>query len=163
MIRIVRTTSENPEFLQLVEMLDEHLARVDGEDHPYYARLNATDVPRKVVLAYTNGGPVGCGAIRPSPEGMMEVKRMFVQPEQIAKVAKAHPELGRLRLVVARAANEQDVMILKAEAGTQDADLAGRIAETLAAQTKLRGEVQLVAPGSLPNDGKVIADERTYG
>ncbi len=92
-----------------------------------------------------------------------KVKGMFVHPEQIAKVAKAHPELGRLRLVVARAGNEQDVMTLRAESATQDPNLATRIAETLAAQTKLRGEVQLVAPGSLPNDGKVIADERTYG
>jgi phenylacetate-CoA ligase len=92
-----------------------------------------------------------------------KVKGMFVHPEQIAKIAKAHPELGRLRLVVARAGNEQDVMTLQAEAPTQDPNLATRIAETLAAQTKLRGEVQLVAPGSLPNDGKVIADERTYG
>jgi phenylacetate-CoA ligase len=92
-----------------------------------------------------------------------KVKGMFVHPEQIAKVAKAHPELGRLRLVVARAGNEQDVMTLKAETGTQDAALAARVAETLSAQTKLKGEVQLVAPGSLPNDGKVIADERTYG
>ena len=92
-----------------------------------------------------------------------KVKGMFVHPEQIAKVATAHPELGRLRLVVARAGNEQDVMTLRAEAATQDAQLAQKVAETLAAQTKLRGEVQLVAPGSLPNDGKVIADERTYG
>jgi GNAT superfamily N-acetyltransferase len=80
MIRIARTNSDNPDFLHLVEMLDEHLARVDGEDHPYYARLNATDIPRNVVLAYSNGGAVGCGAIRPFPDGMMEVKRMYVLP-----------------------------------------------------------------------------------
>jgi phenylacetate-CoA ligase len=92
-----------------------------------------------------------------------KVKGMFVHPEQIAKVAKAHPELGRLRLVVARADNEQDVMTLKAEADTQDAVLAARVGETLAAQTKLKGGVELVARGSLPNDGKVISDDRTYG
>ena len=80
MIRIARTNSDSPEFLRLVELLDEHLARVDGEEHPYYAQLNATDVPRNVVLAYTNGGAVGCGAIRPFPQDMMEVKRMFVLP-----------------------------------------------------------------------------------
>lgn len=80
MIRIARTNSDSPEFLHLVELLDEHLARVDGEDHLYYARLNATDVPRNVVLAYTNGGAVGCGAIQPFPQELMEVKRMFVLP-----------------------------------------------------------------------------------
>jgi phenylacetate-CoA ligase len=92
-----------------------------------------------------------------------KVKGMFVHPEQIAKVAKAHPELGRLRLVVTRAGNEQDIMTLRAECAAHDPNLAARIAETLSAQTKMRGEVELVAPGSLPNDGKVIADERTYG
>jgi phenylacetate-CoA ligase len=90
-----------------------------------------------------------------------KVKGMFVHPEHIAAVAKRHPELGRLRLVVGRA-GEQDTMTLKAETATQDAALAQRIAETLQQVTKLNGEVQLSAPGTLPNDGKVIADERTY-
>jgi phenylacetate-CoA ligase len=67
-----------------------------------------------------------------------------------------------LRLVVARA-GEQDVMTLKAEAAGADAVLKAKLAETLQALTKLKGEVEIVAPGSLPNDGKVIADERTYG
>ena len=87
---------------------------------------------------------------------------MFVHPEQIAELAKRHPELGRLRLVVGRA-GEQDTMQLRAEAKTQDSGLAAKVAETLQHVTKLKGEVQLVAPGSLPNDGRVIADERSYG
>jgi phenylacetate-CoA ligase len=53
-------------------------------------------------------------------------------------------------------------MTLRAEAASRDAGLQAKIAETLQAVTKLKGEVELVAPGSLPNDGKVIADERTY-
>lgn len=91
-----------------------------------------------------------------------KVKGMFVHPEQIAALAKRHPELGRVRLVVGRQ-GETDTMTLKAEAATTDAGLAGKIAETLQALTKLKGDVALVAPGSLPNDGKVIADERSYG
>ena len=51
----------------------------------------------------------------------------------------------------------------QAEAAGADAGLKAKLAETLQAVTKLKGEVELVAPGSLPNDGKVIADERTYG
>ena len=86
---------------------------------------------------------------------------MFVHPEQVAEVAKRHTGLGRVRLVVARA-GEQDVMTLRAEAAAADAALKAKLAETLQAVTKLKGEVELVAPGSLPNDGKVIADERTY-
>ena len=89
-----------------------------------------------------------------------KVKGMFVHPEHVAEVAKRHPGLGRLRLVVGRS-GEQDTMTLRAEA-SDDAALKAKLAETLQAITKLKGEVELVAPGSLPNDGKVIADERTY-
>jgi phenylacetate-CoA ligase len=90
-----------------------------------------------------------------------KVKGMFVHPEQIAELGKRHGELGRLRLVVGRK-GEQDTMTLRAEAAKADAGLQTKIAETLQAVTKLKGDVELVAPGSLPNDGKVIADERTY-
>jgi phenylacetate-CoA ligase len=54
-------------------------------------------------------------------------------------------------------------MTLRAEAAAADPALKAKIAESLQAITKLKGEVELVAPNSLPNDGKVIADERTYG
>jgi phenylacetate-CoA ligase len=90
-----------------------------------------------------------------------KIKGMFVHPEQLAEVAKRHAGVGRVRLVVGRS-GEQDIMTLRAEA-PDDAGLKGKLAETLHAVTKLRGDVELVAPGSLPNDGKVIADERTYG
>jgi phenylacetate-CoA ligase len=91
-----------------------------------------------------------------------KVKGMFVHPEQIAAVAKGHPELGRVRLVVRRA-GEQDRMTLHAETSVQDPALAQRVAETLQQVTKLKGDVELTAPRTLPNDGKVIADERSYG
>ncbi len=91
-----------------------------------------------------------------------KVKGMFVHPVQVAEVGKRHPELGRLRLTVARA-GEQDVMTLKAECAAPAAGLGEAIAATLQAVTKLRGAVELVTPGSLPNDGKVIADERPLG
>jgi len=91
-----------------------------------------------------------------------KVKGMFVHPEQIAEVGKRHPGLGRLRLVVGRS-GEQDVMRLKVEAPGNDSGLAARLAETVQSITKLKAEIEIVAPDSLPNDGKVIADERTYG
>jgi phenylacetate-CoA ligase len=84
-----------------------------------------------------------------------------VHPGQIAEVAKRHPELGRVRLSVSREA-EQDVMTLAAECSAASG-LADAVAATLQAVTKLKGRVTLVAPGSLPNDGKVIADERVIG
>lgn len=88
-----------------------------------------------------------------------KVKGMFVQPKQVAEVGQRHPQLGRLRLVVGREA-EQDTMTLAAECAGSDAALAEAVAATLQSVTKLKGAVKLVAPGSLPNDGKVIADER---
>jgi phenylacetate-CoA ligase len=91
-----------------------------------------------------------------------KVKGMFVHPRQIAEVGSRHPELKRLRLVVGRKA-EQDVMTLQAECAARDETLATAVAATLQSVTKLKGAVTLVAPGSLPNDGKVIADERPVG
>jgi phenylacetate-CoA ligase len=91
-----------------------------------------------------------------------KIKGMFVRPEQVAEIARRHRELGRLRLTVTRA-QEQDVMTLSAECASPADGLADAISAALASVTKLRGEVVLVAPGSLPNDGKVIADERPVG
>jgi phenylacetate-coenzyme A ligase PaaK-like adenylate-forming protein len=91
-----------------------------------------------------------------------KVRGMFVRPEQIAEVVRRHPALGRVRLVVTRS-GEQDAMTLLAECAAPDASLADALAAALQSVTKLRGEVKLVQPGVLPNDGKVIADERPVG
>jgi phenylacetate-CoA ligase len=88
-----------------------------------------------------------------------KVRGMFVRPEQVAAIARRHPELGRLRLVVTRD-GEQDAMTLRAEAADAPPGLQAALAETLQAVTNLRGAVQVVPPGALPTDGKVIADER---
>ncbi len=114
-------------------------------------------------------GPSPCGRTNIRIRGWMgradqttKIKGMFVRPEQVAEVARRHPELGRLRLTVARV-QEQDMMTLSAECASPAADVADAICATLTSVTKLRGEVVLVPPGSLPNDGKVIADERPVG
>jgi phenylacetate-CoA ligase len=91
-----------------------------------------------------------------------KIKGMFVRPEQVAEIGRRHPELTKLRLVVTRQ-GETDAMTLRAETASSDAALSGAVAETLQGVTKLKGAVELVAPGSLPNDGKVIADERPVG
>src|SRR5262249_40076913 len=88
-----------------------------------------------------------------------KVKGMFVHPKQIADIAARHPQLKRLRLVVDRNA-EQDIMTLLAECSLSDPALETAVAETLHSVTKLKGSVKLTAPGTLPNDGKLIADER---
>jgi phenylacetate-CoA ligase len=88
-----------------------------------------------------------------------KIKGMFVRPEQIAEIGKRHPELGRLRLVVTRE-DETDVMTLRCESASSDEPLQSKVSATLRAVTKLGGNVELMAPGTLPNDGRVIADER---
>ncbi|MDH2344329.1 AMP-binding protein [Bradyrhizobium sp. SSUT77] len=111
-------------------------------------------------------GPSPCGRTNMRIKGWMgradqttKVKGMFVRPEQIAEIGKRHSALGRLRLVVARR-GETDAMTLKAETAAASDALREEIAGTLRAVTKLGGDVELVRPGALPNDGKVIADER---
>ena len=91
-----------------------------------------------------------------------KVKGMFVDPAQINDISKRHPALGRLRLVVTRE-NEQDVMTLKAESHGNGEIVVEELEETIQTVCKVRGRVELVGAGSLPNDGKVISDERDYG
>jgi len=120
-------------------------------------------------LSAIHDGVSGCGRTNLRIKGWMgradqtaKVKGMFVHPKQVAEIGRRHPELSRLRLVVGRAA-EQDTMTLLAEAASSDAALAEAVAATLQSVTKIKGVVNLVSPGSLPNDGKVIADERPVG
>lgn len=90
-----------------------------------------------------------------------KVRGMFVHPSQVAEVVRRHPEVQRARLVVAgEMAN--DTMTLHAEVPGAPAGLAERLAASVRDVTKLRAEVVLAAPGSLPNDGKVIEDARSY-
>ena len=88
-----------------------------------------------------------------------KVKGLFVHPEQVAEVARRHPELDRVRLSVTRD-REEDAMTLLAECAAPVAGLDQAVAATLQAVTRLKGRVRLLPPGSLPNDGKVIVDER---
>ncbi len=120
-------------------------------------------------LTAVMAGPSPCGRTNTRIRGWMgradqtaKIKGMFVRPEQIAEIARRHPEAMKLRLVVTRE-NEQDAMTLRVETSTCSDGFVAALGETLQAVTKLRGAVQLVAPGGLPNDGKVIADERPVG
>jgi phenylacetate-CoA ligase len=87
-----------------------------------------------------------------------KVRGLFVRPEMVAEVARQCPGLGRLRLVISEEQG-RDRMELRAEAAPDEA-LRARLTEALHAVTRLRGEVVLVPPGSLPNDGRVVDDTR---
>jgi phenylacetate-CoA ligase len=90
-----------------------------------------------------------------------KVRGMFVHPAQVAEVLKRHPELGRGRLVVA-GEMAADTLTLRVEARVRPAGLADAVALSVRDLTKLRADIELVEPGSLPNDGKVIEDARSY-
>jgi phenylacetate-CoA ligase len=90
-----------------------------------------------------------------------KVRGMFVHPGQVAEIARRFPEVTRARLVV-EGEMADDRMTLRLECGAAVEGLAARVAQAIRDVTKLRGEVELVPPGSLPNDGKVIEDARSY-
>lgn len=87
-----------------------------------------------------------------------KIKGMFVRPEQVAALVARHDKIARARVIASRE-GEQDVMTVQIEADSGDADcFAGTVSEVL----KLKGRIEIVAKGSLPNDGKVIEDQRSY-
>ena len=90
-----------------------------------------------------------------------KIRGMFVHPKQVHEIVKRFPEVARARLVVSGEMAD-DKMLLQVEAASAPEGLAGKIAEAIRDITKLRGDVELVRVGSLPNDGKVIEDARSY-
>jgi phenylacetate-CoA ligase len=119
-------------------------------------------------LSAVLAGPCPTGRTNTRIKGWMgradqtaKVRGMFVHPAQVAEVVRRHPELSKARLVVSgEMANDR--MLLRVEVAGAPEGLASRVADSLRELTKLRGEVELAAPGSLPNDGKVIEDARRY-
>lgn len=80
MVDFIRTDSNNKDFQVLVALLDQDLRIRDGADHTFYAQYNKLNHIHHVVLAYQEGKPAGCGAIKAYNDNIMEVKRMFVHP-----------------------------------------------------------------------------------
>ena len=89
-----------------------------------------------------------------------KIRGMFVHPGQVAEIVKRFPEVSRARLVVSGEMANDEMKLLVESAAAQG--LSERVAEVVRDVTKLRGDVEVVAPGSLPNDGKVIEDARSY-
>ncbi len=90
-----------------------------------------------------------------------KVRGMFVHPGQVAEIARRFSEVQRARLVVEGETGD-DRMTLKLECANAPEGLAQRVGEAIREVTKLRGAVEFATPGSLPNDGKVIEDLRSY-
>lgn len=119
-------------------------------------------------LSAVLSGPCPTGRTNTRIKGWMgradqttKIRGMFVHPGQVADIAKRFPEVLKVRLVVS-GEMASDSMTLKVEAHSTPQGLESRISEAIRDVTKLRGDVEVLAPGSLPNDGKVIEDARSY-
>jgi phenylacetate-CoA ligase len=119
-------------------------------------------------LSAVLAGTSPCGRTNTRIKGWMgradqttKVRAMFVTPKQVGEVLRRHTEVLKARLVV-EGETGNDRMTLKCEVKERPAGLAESIVASIREVTKLRGEVELLAPGSLPNDGKVIDDTRKY-
>ncbi|MBU2940674.1 GNAT family N-acetyltransferase [Lacinutrix sp. C3R15] len=76
-MHLIKTNSENPDFIYLVKQLDAYLKIMDGEEHEFYNQFNNIDVLKNTIVAYVNNIPVGCGAFKEFNTTSVEIKRMF--------------------------------------------------------------------------------------
>jgi GNAT superfamily N-acetyltransferase len=81
MLEIIRTSSDNADFIEMVVLLDKDLQIRDGEDHAFYAQFNKMTKVTHAIVAYIEGKPAGTGALREYSSEKAEIKRMFVKPE----------------------------------------------------------------------------------
>ncbi|UWR15059.1 phenylacetate--CoA ligase family protein [Sulfitobacter sp. M368] len=116
-------------------------------------------------LSAAMDGTSPCGRTNMRIKGWMgradqttKIKGMFVRPEQVAELVAHHAEVAKARVVASRA-GETDVMTVQIEADGGDADAYAQSVQQL---LKLKGKIEVVAPGSLPRDGLVIEDQRSY-
>lgn len=121
MIRLLRTDSTHPDFIHLVRFLDAELAVLDGDDHAFYAQFNKIDRIAHAVVAYENGRPVACGAIKEYAPGCLEVKRMYTVPESrgqgiasrvLAELETWAAELSCFRCVLETGKRQPDAIAL---------------------------------------------------
>ena len=85
MINLIRTNSDNTDFIALVKKLDAELAELDGDEHAFYAQLNKTHNLKHVIVAYDDAEPIACGALREYSPTAIEVKRMYTLPQSRGK------------------------------------------------------------------------------
>ncbi|MBP3839878.1 GNAT family N-acetyltransferase [Kaistella faecalis] len=120
-MKLIRTNSENQDFIQLVKMLDEYLAYVDGDDHAFYDQFNKIDALQHCIVIFEDENPVGCGAIKPYDKTSAELKRMFVIPEFrgkgyaskiVSELERWAKELGYEKVILETGINQLDAIRL---------------------------------------------------
>lgn len=128
MIQLVRTDSGNPDFIALIQLLDEDLARRDGNDTPFYSQYNKIDKIRHAIVAYEEGLPMASGAIKEYGPGVMEVKRMYTVPvirgkgyasKVLAELERWAAELGYKKLILETGKRNPEALALYHAKGYQ--------------------------------------------
>jgi putative acetyltransferase len=126
MIELIRTNSDNKDFIELVKKLDAYLAIIDGEEHSFYHQFNKIDKIKHAVVAYEDGVSVACGAIKEFIPNAMEVKRMYTLPEHRGKgiaskvlheLEKWAAELGYEKCMLETGKRQTDAVQLYEKAG----------------------------------------------
>ena len=126
MIKLLKTDSQNQDFIDLVSLLDADLAIRDGEEHSFYHQFNKINLIKHVIMAYIENIPVGCGAIKEFNTDAMEVKRMYVLPENRGKgiagrilleLEKWATELGYAKCVLETGKKQPEAIALYSKNG----------------------------------------------
>jgi phenylacetate-CoA ligase len=119
-------------------------------------------------LSAVLGEPSPCGRTNMRIRGWMgradqttKVRAMFVTPKQVDEIARRYPQVSKVRLVI-EGETGSERMTLKCETSAPTDGLAKALVASIRDVTQLRGDAEIVAPGTLPNDGKVIEDLRKY-
>lgn len=122
----IRTNSEHRDFLRLVTQLDAELAVRDGDEHGFYAQYNKVDTIRHVIVAYADGEPVSCGAIKAYENDVMEVKRMFtfeqhrgkgLAAQVLAELEKWAAEMGSSACILETGKRQPEAIALYTKCG----------------------------------------------
>lgn len=128
MIKLLRTDSTHPDFIELVKQLDAYLAEKDGNEHAFYAQYNKVDLIKHVVVAYNGNEALACGAIKAFAPQVMEVKRMYTSPQGrnkgvatqiLAELEKWAKELGSEKCVLETGKRQIEAVALYPKLGYQ--------------------------------------------
>lgn len=137
MIQIIKTDSGSADFQALVKLLDADLAIRDGDEHAFYAQFNKTNLLKYVLVLYDEQEPVACGSLREFSETVMEIKRMFVQPnarrkgfaQLVVKSLEAWAiELGYSKCILETGKNQPEAIQLYQKIGFERIDNYGQYA-----------------------------------
>ena len=137
MIHIKRTSSDDADFIQLVKSLDAELAKIDGDEHRFYAQYNTIDAIKHAVVLYVDEIPVSCGAIKQFEPDRMEVKRMYTMvpfrgkgfaAQVLHALEKWAAELGYSKCILETGKRQPDAIALYKKSGYRIIDNYGQYA-----------------------------------